>query len=234
MFSPYLARVSYPGQFCLLKVPGVFLRRPLSIFKAENSRVEFLYKVIGKGTESLSGLKPGQRINVLGPLGNGYDLSVLNSGRFPVFVAGGVGIASLSFLAIKSKTPGILLYGAASKKDLIGLETFRKLRWNIKISTMDGTLGVKGLVTGLCDKHINSNVCRSAAIFSCGPNAMLKEVAKFASERRLPGFVSLEEMMACGTGLCQGCVVKTTNGYERVCKEGPVFDIKHIDWSEYR
>lgn len=231
--APSFARFCNPGQFCLLRIPGVFLRRPLSIYRVDREKVEFLYKVSGAGTRILSGMKAGEPIDILGPLGKGYDVSMAQS-RTPVLVAGGIGIASLNFLAERLRKPGILLYGAQGKHDLLGLDTFRKRKWRIHFSTIDGTRGLRGLVTKLCENELDEKVCRSAALFACGPNAMLKNVAAIALHKKVPGFVCLEEKMACGVGICQGCAVRTKNGYKKVCSDGPVFDIRDIDWDELR
>ncbi|MCB4790315.1 MAG: dihydroorotate dehydrogenase electron transfer subunit [Elusimicrobia bacterium] len=188
-----------------------------------------MYKVIGKGTESLASLKKGQSLNLLGPLGNGYEIPPAKN-KIPVLISGGVGIASLAYLAKKLPAPGILFYGTQSKKDIVGLEIFKKKKWQIKLSTMDGTAGFKGFVTDLCRESLDRDTCSTAVIYSCGPKPMLKSAARTAKELGVECFVSLEEMMACGVGICQGCVVKTNEGYRKVCDDGPVFNADKIDW----
>jgi dihydroorotate dehydrogenase electron transfer subunit len=215
-----------------LKIPGSYLKRPFSIFNIDGSNIEFLYKIVGKATEHLSKFETGQVIEVLGPLGNGYDLTLAKN-KTPILVSGGVGIASLSFLAKQLNKPGILFYGGQSKKDLIALEVFKNKKWQIKLSTMDGTAGFKGFVTDLCLNTLDKNTCQKAIIYACGPKPMLKNTAKAAKELGVECYVSLEEMMACGVGICQGCVVKTLDGYKKVCNDGPVFNANEIDWKSF-
>ncbi|MFH1368537.1 MAG: dihydroorotate dehydrogenase electron transfer subunit [Elusimicrobiota bacterium] len=231
LISPFLARVSCPGQFCLLNVPGVFLKRPLSVYSAGGAKVAFLYKVVGPGTENLSKLKPGREIEVLGPLGTGYNVKTLN-GKRPVLVAGGTGIASLNFLAEKLKVKGILFCGAKTKKELAGLEKFRKSGWKIEIATDDGTQGFKGFVTGLLKAYLSAPERRNEKgeiLYCCGPRGMLKECKSIAEKHEIEACASMEEMVACGTGSCQGCVVKIKGEYKRVCADGPVFRLQDIE-----
>lgn len=228
--APFLARVSCPGQFCLLSIPGVFLRRPFSIYGVRGINIEFLYRVVGKGTEALSRCRKGEKLTVFGSLGNGYDVSRVKKGVTPLLVAGGTGIASLSFLAQKLPTPGILFYGARQKKDLVGIERFKKLKWKISIATEDGSTGFKGFVTDACNEHMKSPACGDAVLYSCGPHPMMEKVAALAKSHGIEGYVSLEEMMACGVGNCQGCAVRINGAHKMVCKDGPVFDIHDVDW----
>jgi len=146
--SPLLAGQCVPGQFFMLTVPGVFLRRPLSVYDAKNGIISFLYKVVGKGTKILSEMKSGE-IKILGPLGSGYPLTPLSKLQTPnsVIVAGGTGIASVHFLASKLRRKGTLFYGAKTKKDLLCLDKFKKIGWKIIVSTEDGSKGHKGFIT---------------------------------------------------------------------------------------
>jgi len=207
----------------MLTVPGVFLRRPLSVHDAKNGMISFLYKIAGKGTKILSEISRGE-IRILGPLGKGYDLNISKNSN-PVIVAGGTGIASIHFLAAKLKKKGTLFYGARSKKDLLCLDKFRKLGWKISVSTEDGTKGYKGYITDLLDKKLKSG----DTLFACGPTPMLKKVLAIAKSRNTGGFASLEEKMACGIGNCQGCAVKINGEYKMTCKDGPVFKIGEIE-----
>jgi dihydroorotate dehydrogenase electron transfer subunit len=211
-------------------VPGVFLRRPFSIYGVRGSRIEFLYRVVGKGTETLSQLKAGSAITLLGPLGAGYDLARVKKGVTPLLVAGGTGIASLSFLAERLPVAGILFYGARQKKDLVGVERFKKMGWEISIATEDGSQGLRGFVTDACGSHVAGPVCGKIVLYSCGPHPMLRKVAAIARTHGIEGYVSLEEMMACGVGNCQGCAVSISGTYKMVCKDGPVFNINDVDW----
>lgn len=186
--------------------------------------VVFYYKVVGKGTQLLSEMKNKQEVKILGPLGNGYNLKP-EKVFTPIVVAGGTGIASMRFLCQKLGVKGRVFYGAKSKKDIIGLDIFRKNKWKIGISTDDGTQGFKGFVTKMCSDFINKEKCENYIVYTCGPTQMLKEVVRIAKEHKIPGQISLEEKMACGIGICQGCVVKVKGEYIKVCEQGPVFDI---------
>lgn len=214
----------------MVSVPGVFLRRPLSIFAAGKTTVEFLYRVVGRGTKNLSSLKPGKTIAVLGPLGSGYDLKTASSGCLPLLIAGGTGVASLNFLACKLGREGVLFYGGKTKKDLVAVKNFRKCGWSVEIATEDGSLGYKGFVTDLLSEFLSKESGESYRLYACGPHAMLAKVASIARDNDLPASVSLEEKMACGVGNCQGCAVKTVEGFKMACKDGPVFDAEEIEW----
>ncbi len=228
--NPYIARVSVAGQFCLVTAPEAFLRRPLSIYSAGGGRLSFLYRVVGKGTEALSGMKTGQSIGVLGPLGTGYDERPVKKGAYPLLVGGGTGIASLSFLSVSMPKPGTVLYGARCAADIVPLPELRGKRWNVVFSTLDGSRGHEGLVTDTLDRWLDKNKHLSPVIYACGPRGMLKAVAERAERLAIPCQVSLEEMMACGVGNCQGCAVKTTAGHRMACKDGPVFRSNEIIW----
>jgi dihydroorotate dehydrogenase electron transfer subunit len=221
----------YPGQFFMISIPGVFLRRPISVYDAKKNTISFLYKVVGKGTKILSEIKSGV-IQLLGPVGNSYKLTsnILKSKTKglnfnPVIVAGGTGIASVHFLATKLKIKGVLYYGARSKKDLLCLNKFKKMGWKIFVSTDDGSKGYKGCVTDMLLKNLKDR----DVLFACGPTPMLKKIFEIAKERKIKGFASLEKKMACGIGNCQGCAVKIKNQNKMVCKDGAIFKIEDIN-----
>lgn len=228
--APFLARVSCAGQFCLVSVPGVFLRRPLSITGSAGKKLSFLYRVVGPGTANLAALKAGTAVTVLGPLGNGYDLRPLKKGITPVLVAGGTGIASLAFLAQQLPRVGVLFFGARCAKDLVALEGFRKRGWKIHLATEDGSRGHRGYVTDRLLEYAAAADPATTVLYACGPHPMLEKVAEIARTYRIEGYVSLEEMMACGLGNCQGCAVKIQDSYKMVCKDGPVFAINDVAW----
>ncbi|MBN1823350.1 MAG: hypothetical protein JW803_03420 [Endomicrobiales bacterium] len=209
----------------MIGVPGAYLRRPLSVFSVSKGVVEFVYKVVGRGTEALSEMKAGEEINVLGPLGNGYEAGLLKNGQKPVFMAGGTGIASLNFLAARIDRAGTLLYGAKTKGEMICLEVFRKKGWDIETATEDGSAGKKGFVTELLEDHLPGLASGRNVLFACGPHAMIENAGKISKKSGFSFWASFEEKMACGTGLCQGCVTEINGEYVRVCKEGPVFKI---------
>jgi len=206
-------------------VPGVFLRRPLSVSLANDGAVEFIYRIVGAGTNSLAELKVGQKLSVLGPLGNAYLFSNMK-GKTPILVAGGTGVASLSFLASKLKTKSIVFYGTKTAKDIIQIDFFKKIGCEVFVATENGSVGTKGFVTDIFMEMLTDY--KNPIVFTCGPNAMISKVAEICKKNRVNGYASLEEKMACGTGVCQGCVVKINGEYKRVCADGPVFEISSI------
>lgn len=219
--SSKIASCAVPGQFCMVSVPNAYLRRPLSIYKTTKTTVSFLYKIVGKGTEIMASLRAGDSVKVLGPLGTGYPLNDKTLIGDPVLVAGGTGIASVHFLALKLKKKGVLFYGAKTKKELLCLSEFKKIGWKIFTATEDGSKGFKGFVTDLLKEKIK----KDNIVFTCGPDPMMKKVILIAKELNLTGYASLEEKMACGIGNCQGCAVKIGGEYKMVCKDGPVFSM---------
>ncbi|HBU70117.1 MAG TPA: hypothetical protein DEE98_07010 [Elusimicrobia bacterium] len=212
----------------MLNVPGVFLRRPLSVYSVKKGEVSFLYRVIGKGTKNLSQLKKGEVLKVFGPLGNGYDLSSARK-KCVVLLAGGTGLASLNCAAEKLSVPGIVLYGAKTKNDLASTDNLKKLGWDVRIYTDNGSKGKKGYVTEGIEAAVKKHGS-NCVIYACGPHLMLKTAATIAIKAGVEGYASLEEMMACGMGNCQGCAVEISGEYKMVCSDGPVFDIRQIEW----
>jgi dihydroorotate dehydrogenase electron transfer subunit len=227
-----------PGQFAMLSIEGnkdILLPRPFSIHnfdKAEDaSQLDYLFKVVGKGTELLGKLPVGSPISVLAPLGKGFPDAP--SGYKTLLVAGGMGVAPLFplLLRLKKSHPSLhFLYGAKSGQDLICLPELRKVKGiTIAIATEDGTSGEKGIVTKLL-KHEEHEAGVKMAMYACGPEPMLKAVSDFAAEREMPCWISLERWMACGVGACLSCVVKTKEGYKRSCRDGPIFESREIIW----
>lgn len=223
--SKEISTVAVAGQFCMIGCKKIFLRRPLSIYLVDKKKgtVSFLYKVVGKGTDILSKLSVGEKINVLGPLGQGYNLDI-EMEKEPVLVAGGTGIASIHFLANSLKIKGFLYYGVRKKEELLCLDKFEKMGWKIFVSTEDGSYGYKGFITDLLQKQIK----QESVVYVCGPTPMMKKVINIAKGKNIFGYASLEQKMACGMGVCQGCAVKINNTYKMVCKDGPVFSINDI------
>ncbi|MCP3677384.1 MAG: dihydroorotate dehydrogenase electron transfer subunit, partial [Deltaproteobacteria bacterium] len=211
---------------------------------------EILYKVVGKGTLIMSRLRRGAGVELFGPLGSGFP-PVTGGGRL-LMVAGGVGIVPFYLVAealLASGLEGKLLFGGRCVDDLPGLGDFKELGLDMAVATDDGTAGVKGVVTALMEDAVSDGT----AVYACGPKGMLKEVARIAGERGVPCFVSLDRRMACGMGACLGCAVKVrgTEGtqvaggdecvdgeeipatlppYKMVCKDGPVFDARELEW----
>jgi dihydroorotate dehydrogenase electron transfer subunit len=213
-----------PGQFFMVRVPGVFLPRPMSIYNVKGNSLGFLYKVVGNGTDILSKIRTGE-IQLLGPLGKGYNLKTYENLNY-VLVAGGTGIASIYFLAVRLKKQGTLYYGVCSEKDLLCLDNLEKLGWKIVVSTEDGSKGYKGYITDFLSNELKKN---TDVVFVCGPTPMLKKILQIARRINVKGFVSLEEKMACGIGSCQGCAIKINGQIKMTCKDGPVFKIEDVE-----
>ena len=229
-----------PGQFAMLSLENgsIVLPRPFSIHNFENGErtawLDFLFKVVGKGTAHLAKLSAGSPITILAPLGNGFPDPP--SGHTAVIVAGGMGIAPLFPLITRLATapsPLSVLYGAKSHQDLVCLPGLRNLeKITITTTTEDGSGGgEKGLVTQLLKRHEDKGGAKTV-IYACGPESMLHVVSAFAGEKNIPCWMSIERWMACGVGACLSCVVNTTSGYRQVCSDGPIFDAKDIIWRD--
>ena len=230
-----VARESRPGQFVQIRVDDAFeplLRRPFSIHRVKGGVLEVLYEAVGQASEILAKKKPGKYLEIIGPLGNGFSLD--SNSHVSLLVAGGIGVAPLVFLAEKiarRNKKAIILLGARDKKDILCQKDFQDLGFGVKISTDNGSRGFKGRVTELLRQQLTTN-CQSQkpVIYACGPRPMLREVTRLSRKFKIPAWISLEEHMACGLGACLGCVVETKSGYQRVCKEGPVFQAPEIIW----
>ena len=232
--SRQIAQQSSPGQFVNIKVSdsmAPLLRRPLSIHAVCASQVKVIYELRGEGTQILSSRKPGEILDIIGPLGNGFSYRrILKSrGINNILIAGGIGVAPLVFLAkeLKSTKP-LVLIGARTKKDILCAREFKALGCAVKFATDDGSVGFKGRVTDLLKIILAEH--KISGIFSCGPHLMLKTVTQIAKENKIDAQLSLEEHMACGVGACLGCVVETKDGYKTVCKDGPVFSSEELAW----
>ncbi len=225
-----------PGQFVMLRVgEGIdpLLRRPFSIHRTdpgETGEFEILFRVVGRGTRLLSRLRAGDRVDALGPLGQGFRTDA----EHPVLVGGGVGVAPLLFLTERLLEQGrrpLLLLGARTDRDLLCHQDFTCLAVPCRVATEDGSAGEPGLVTGLLDRALDE-AAPGTAVYACGPPAMLAAVAGRCRRAGVPCQVSLEAHMACGVGACLGCVVPGTDEpYLRVCREGPVVDANRVDWA---
>ncbi|MBI4706787.1 MAG: dihydroorotate dehydrogenase electron transfer subunit [Candidatus Omnitrophica bacterium] len=237
--APEIAGKALPGQFLNIKVSDnlePLLRRPLGVHRVSKNNIAMLYEVVGNGTQILSQRKAGEYLDIIGPLGNGFDYqSPVTCHLSPVLVAGGMGVAPLLFLAdflAHSKSfKSLVFIGAKTKSQLTCVQEFRELGCKVKIATDDGSMGFKGRVSDLLTHFLQATGDRrQATIFSCGPRPMLKAVSEISRKFKIPAQISLEEHMSCGIGACMGCVVQTTSGYKRICKEGPVFHADEIVW----
>lgn len=245
-----------PGQFVMLRVTeglDPFLRRPFGIYSVlgptgkrvsgrSGSGIEIVCKVVGAGTGILAAKEPGESVDVLGPLGNGFPLLRGPAASKVIMVAGGIGVAPFYLLAgegrrrAKNSGAGLLLFGARSGNEAGITRDFTRLGCRVRVATEDGSLGTRGLVTGLLTAALKPG----SVVYACGPLSMLKAVARIAENAGVKCLVSLERAMACGIGVCLGCAVKTMDHKERanggggefkmVCSDGPVFDSSEIDW----
>lgn len=249
IFTPGFGETARPGQFVMFRVQGAgapLLRRPFGIFRigflppdcvgqSAKEYLEILYKVVGAGTGMMSELHAGDRVEVLGPLGQGFDSGVL--GVEKILVGGGIGLVPLYMLAgeLLCGNSVRLLMGGRSRDDILAVTEFERLGVQTYVSTDDGSLGEEGLVTQVLQRKLDKYP--RAEVFACGPMPMLEAVYRICASRGVPLQVSLEALMACGVGACLGCVVKGVGHSEEnprylcSCKEGPVFRAEQLDWS---
>ena len=210
-----------PGQFVNLSVPGLFLRRPISVCNWENGVLTLVYRVVGAGTRCMSEMHPGDRISALTGLGHGYHTGC--SGAQPVLIGGGVGIPPLYYLArtllAEGKQPQVVL-GFRNRSDMFLMEAFERLGCSVTVTTEDGSAGIHGRVT-------DALPAQATYLYACGPEPMLEALYHACT---LPGEFSLEERMGCGFGACMGCSIQTAIGPQRVCREGPVFSREVLLW----
>ena len=234
--SEKMTNEAKPGQFLEIRVNNdiePFLRRPISIHKInkEKNELEFIFQVKGKGTQILSNKKVGDKISVLGPLGNG-NFQFENCDNIAI-IGGGIGIFPLYELARQANKDNteVTTYLGFRNKDFVMLENeFAGVSDKVIITTDDGSYNKKGFAIDYLKEDCKNK--KPDCIFACGPLPMLRAVRDFAIENDISAQVSLEERMGCGIGICLGCAVKDKNseGYEHVCKDGPVFDVIDIDF----
>ena len=208
-----------PGQFVNIRLEGLYLRRPISVCDSEAGRLTLIYKTVGKGTERMSRMQPGETLDVLTGLGNGYDLT--KSGDRPLLLGGGVGVPPLYMLARKLREQGkavTAVLGFNRRQEVFGEAEFRALGCGVTVTTADGSYGTKGFVTDALPENYSY-------FYTCGPEPMLKAVY---GKTVTSGQFSFEERMGCGFGACMGCSCKTITGYKRICREGPVLEKEEI------
>jgi dihydroorotate dehydrogenase electron transfer subunit len=250
LLAPGYGAAARAGQFVMVRlqlsqVP--LLRRPFGIFRVgtlppdcdglpAREYVEILYKVVGGGTTLMSQLHQGDRVEVLGPLGRGFDLG--EAGGEKILVGGGIGLVPLYMLAgeLAPQSPVRLLMGGRTRDDILAVTEFERLGVQTYVSTDDGSLGEEGLVTQALERQLER--FPAATVYACGPMPMLEAVQAICARRGVALQVSLEALMACGVGACLGCVVKGAGHSEAnprylcSCKEGPVFRAEQLDWSK--
>ena len=213
--------IDRPGRFVNIKIEGLYLRRPISICDFNNDEITIIFKTVGEGTKQLSEMKPGEVLDVLIPLGNGFDISA--NCKKPVVIGGGIGVPPLlnlcKQLLAAGKKPAVIL-GFNTSEDAVLIDEFKALGVEPVITTADGSMGTKGFVTRpLADMDFDY-------VFTCGPEPMLKAIWNMAED----GQFSFEARMACGFGACMGCTCETKYGYKRICKDGPIMYKEEIIW----
>jgi len=238
--SPEIAEDAQPGQFLHIRCSDALLpllRRPISIADADKKTgsIKIIYRVVGQGTQLLCQKKPGDRLDIIGPLGNGFPMP--DKGKTSIIIGGGIGVAPLLYLAkniAKEQMNGhlpIVLLGFATKQEAFGIEFLNSLHVKVEICTDDGTFGYKGFPTKLLKEYLKQYQEKSNLIlYACGPKPMLSGIKDIAACENITTYLSLEERMACGVGACLGCSVKSSQaGYKKVCKDGPVFEAGEIE-----
>jgi dihydroorotate dehydrogenase electron transfer subunit len=250
LLAPGIAGQVRPGQFVMVGTTDpseLLLRRPFSVALTRPARnhssgppeeIQLLYRVVGRGTALFSRLGRGAELAVLGPLGNGFTMP--EKGDRPVLVAGGIGIAAfpiqIETLVAAGFSP-ILCYGGRTSRDLTMMDWFRE-RCEVHVATDDGSVGEHGFVTQLLERLLDARAPadQTIRVYACGPEPMLRAVAGITETRDIPSEASLEAFMACGFGVCLGCVVEVRQSageygrFRRICYEGPVFPTREIVW----
>ena len=223
-----------PGQFVNIRIDGLFLRRPISVCDfTEDGRLTIVFKKVGKGTEKLAAMTPGEKLDLLAELGNGYDLS--KAGPRPVLLGGGAGVPPMYCLARMLAGTGVcraeditVILGFNTASELYMEDDFRALGAKVIITTADGSRGTRGFVTdALAALTSESGGEPYTYTYACGPEPMLRAVY---SKSAASGQYSFEERMGCGFGACMGCSCKTVTGCKRICKDGPVLEKEEILW----
>lgn len=214
--------ITAPGQFVNIHLPGLYLRRPISICDWDEESLTLIYKVVGKGTDAMTRIKPPHRLDLLVGLGNGYDTT--KSGQKPLLLGGGVGVPPLYGLCEALLGEGkdvTVILGFNAREELFYEEEFKALGVKVFVTTVDGSYGEKGFVTDVM-KNLDYTY-----FYTCGPGPMFRAIEKTAVTS---GQFSFEARMGCGFGACMGCSMETKSGAKRVCKDGPVFEREEILW----
>ena len=217
-----ISDVTASGQFVNILLDGFYLRRPISVCDAEDGRLTLIYKAVGKGTEKMSKMVGGEKLDLLTGLGNGYDLSL--SGDRPLLIGGGAGVPPMYMLCKKLIAEGkkcSVILGFGSKDEVFYEDEFKALGAEVLVTTVDGSYGIKGFVTDAMDK------VDYTYFYTCGPEPMLKAIY---NKSTASGQFSFEERMGCGFGACMGCSCETKYGNKRICRDGPVLVKEEIIW----
>jgi dihydroorotate dehydrogenase electron transfer subunit len=238
--APEIGREARPGQFVMVKVAdGTYplLRRPLGIHDAGKDGIELFFKIAGLGTGILAGKKPGDPLDIIGPLGRGFTVDSGLKGKRAFLVGGGRGIAPLYFLARALAGAGAeptVFYGGRTSADIPLRDKFERAGFKLLASTDDASFGFAGFVTELVGREISRS--KPDILYACGPDPMMKAMAPVAARHGVPAEFSLESIMGCGVGACWGCVHRIRSesgeGWVKICEEGPVFPGERIVWPE--
>ena len=224
VLSGDVSDITAPGQFVNIQLEGLFLRRPISVCDLGENTLTIIYKAVGKGTEQMSRMQKGEKLDVLTGLGNGYDLTV--AGERPVLLGGGVGVPPMYLLAKRLLAQGkkvTVILGFNTESEVFFEKEFMALGADVIVTTVDGSKGIQGFVTDAL------KMLDYTYFYTCGPEPMLKAVYKASTTS---GQMSFEKRMGCGFGACMGCSCKTLTGYKRICKEGPVMRKEEILWED--
>lgn len=230
--SPRVARAVRPGQFVHLRIAegrDFILRRPFSVHRAHGDRLEILYQVLGTGTRALSLAERGDAMDLIGPLGHGWEMP--DPVSHALLVCGGLGAAPMGMLATRLAEKGVAVtvaQGAPTADRLVARELFTDVARRHEVATDDGSAGIRGFVTALVEPLIAEDA--PDVVYVCGPEAMQRIVAEQAAAAGVACQVSLERLMGCGIGACLSCVVSTVHGQKRACVDGPVFDAAEVLW----
>lgn len=223
--------VTRPGQFINIRLDGFFLRRPISVCDWTETGLTIIYKTVGAGTEAMSQMQQGERLDILTPLGNGFDVDAVETAtaaarKRPVLVGGGVGVPPMYGLCrellARGERPMVIL-GFNSENECFYIDEFKELGADVMVTTADGSVGRKGFVTDALADVDCGYIC------ACGPEGMLRAIDETVSGE-VGGQFSFEERMGCGFGACMGCSCETKYGSKRICKEGPVLERGEIIW----
>ena len=222
-FNGDTSRFTRPGQFVQLKVPGFYLRRPISVCDFNGRGLTLIYKVVGHGTQAMTRMQAGEDADLLAGLGNGYTAKSCK----PLLIGGGCGIPPLyklyRDLMEMNMRPAVVL-GFNTRVEAFLETEFKALGAVVTVTTVDGSYGVEGYAPQAAED------LEFDYVYTCGPDAMLKAVFRLCGNRGVSGQFSLEERMACGFGACMGCTIQTVNGAKRVCADGPVFEKEELPW----
>ncbi len=213
-----------PGQFVEIEIPGLYLRRPISVCNIEGDELTIIYKTVGQGTAAMAQMRAGEELDILSCLGNGYDLT--KAGDEVLLIGGGVGVPPLMYAAKELRKAGKkvrAVLGFNTAEEVFGEQEMQAMGCKVRVCTMDGSYGEKGVVTEQFTMH--NAQCTMPFYYACGPLPMIKAILRTIGTN---GQISMEERMGCGVGICMGCSIETKEGFKRVCKEGPVFNAEAL------